>query len=315
MRVLLIVNAVASSVTARRRVVIQKALGADHDLEVAETVRAGHAARLARAAALEGVDVVVVLAGDGTLNEAADGLAGTSTALAPLPGGSTNVFARSIGVSRDPIEATAQLLASLDAGSFDRIGLGVANDRHFLVHCGVGFDAAVIEQAERRSVMKRYAAPLLFVASAFDTWLRAYDHSRPRLDVELPDGEVIEGSILTIVSNTTPYTYFGSTPVIVEDAVDLHGPLAVTVVTTRRMVGIVRIGISAVASHRVIRRHPGVVHRRGVTAMKIRGHGPFPYQVDGEHLGVVEELAIAHEPDALTLVVPAAPDARHRERS
>jgi diacylglycerol kinase family enzyme len=315
MRVLLIVNAVASSVTARRRVVIQKALGADHDLEVAETARKGHAARLARGAALDGVEVVAVLAGDGTVNEAADGIAGTDTALAPLPGGSTNVFARSIGVARDPIEATAELLTSLETRSFERIGLGAVDGRHFLVHCGIGFDAAVIEQAERRSIMKRYAAPVLFVAAAFGTWLRAYDHSRPRFDLELPDGEVIEGSIFTIVSNTTPYTYFGSRPVIVESDLDLHTPLAVSAFATRKMVNVVRIGVSAVASGRLVRRHPGLVHRRGVRSMKVRGHGPFPYQVDGEYLGTADELSITYEPDTLTLVVPAGHDEQRRAHS
>ena len=101
MRVLLVVNAFASSVTARSMVVIRKAFSADHDVEMVETTRRGHAARLARGAANEGVDVVVVMGGDGTLNEAANGLVGTDTALAVLPGGSTNVFARTIGLPND----------------------------------------------------------------------------------------------------------------------------------------------------------------------------------------------------------------------
>ncbi len=103
MRILLIVNSSASSVTARARVVIAKALSADHEVTVAETSRRGHATRLAQGAANEGTEVVVVLGGDGTLNEAANGLAGTTTALAPLPGGSTNVFSRTIGLPDDPI--------------------------------------------------------------------------------------------------------------------------------------------------------------------------------------------------------------------
>jgi diacylglycerol kinase family enzyme len=303
-RVLLIVNAVASSVTPRRRVVIQKALGADHELEVAETTRRGHAARLARAAALDGVDAVVVLAGDGTLNEAADGLAETDTALAPLPGGSTNVFARTLGVSRDPVEATAELLTSLEAGSYRRIGLGVAAGRRFLFHCGIGFDAAVIEQAERRSIMKRYAAPVLFVAAAVDTWLRGYDHSRGRFDLDFGAGDVIDDAILAIVSNTSPYTFFGSRPVVVEPGAGLDTALGVTAFCTRRMEAIARLGVSAVGSGFLLRRHPGVAHRRDVRAVHVHGHGPFPYQVDGEYLGEVEELEIDFEPDALTVVVP-----------
>ncbi|MHB8506927.1 MAG: diacylglycerol kinase family protein, partial [Acidimicrobiales bacterium] len=99
MRILFIVNASASSVTARARVVIQKALGADHAVGLAATSRRGHATRLAQGAAADGVDVVVVLGGDGTVNEAANGLVGTATALAVLPGGSTNVFARTLGMT------------------------------------------------------------------------------------------------------------------------------------------------------------------------------------------------------------------------
>src|SRR5262245_65183161 len=95
MRVLLLVNSTASSVTARTRVLIRKLLAEQHEVEVAETSRRGHATRLARAAANDGFDVVAVLAGDGTLNEAADGLAGTDTALAPLPCGPPDVDAGS----------------------------------------------------------------------------------------------------------------------------------------------------------------------------------------------------------------------------
>src|SRR3954447_5118133 len=134
MKVLLLVNAAASAVTARGRVVIQKALSADHEVTAAETSRRGHASRLAQGAAADGIDVVVVLGGDGTLNEAANGLAGTATALGVLPGGSTNVFARTIGMPADPIEATGSLLSALARGSIERVGLGSVNGRYFLFH-------------------------------------------------------------------------------------------------------------------------------------------------------------------------------------
>ncbi len=184
MRLLLIVNSSASSVTPRGRVVIQKALSADHDVTVAETSRRGHATRLAQGAARDGVDVVVVLGGDGTLNEAANGLAGTETALPPLPGGSTNVFARTIGLPNDPIEATGALLDGLAAGRIEAVGLGSVNGRYFLFHVGLGFDAAVVEQVERRAQLKRWAGHPLFVFSAFTTWFRHYDSSRPRFEVD-----------------------------------------------------------------------------------------------------------------------------------
>ena len=86
MRLLLIVNTSASFVTARARVVIHKALSADHDVVLKETNRRGHAARLAQGAAADGLDAAIVLGGDGTLNEAANGLAGSQTALGVLAG-------------------------------------------------------------------------------------------------------------------------------------------------------------------------------------------------------------------------------------
>ena len=130
-KVLLLVNSSASSVTARGRVMIQKALSADHEVTLAETSRRGHATRLAQGAAADGVDVVVVLGGDGTLNEAANGLAGTDTALAALPGGSTNVFARTLGLPDDAIEATVVLLEAL-AQRFDPTGRPRRGERSLL---------------------------------------------------------------------------------------------------------------------------------------------------------------------------------------
>ena len=132
MRIALIVNAAASSVTARTRVVIQKALSADHDVTLMDTTRRGHATRLARGASVERFDLVCVLGGDGTLNEAANGVAGTETALAPLPGGSTNVFAKTLGLPEDPVHATAVTLDALEAESIRSVGLGSANGRYFL---------------------------------------------------------------------------------------------------------------------------------------------------------------------------------------
>ncbi|MGZ4688890.1 MAG: diacylglycerol/lipid kinase family protein [Acidimicrobiia bacterium] len=304
MRVLLIVNTTASSVTTRKRVVIQKALGAEHDLEMMETSRRGHAARLARGAARRGVEVVAVLGGDGTLNEAADGLVGTETALAPLPGGSTNVYARTLGIARDPVDATSQLLGSLGRRSFERIGLGRVNGRYFLFHSGLGFDAAVVSWVERHQAIKRYAAHPIFVVAAFDTWLRTYDHSHGRFAVKLDSGEVIEGGTLAIVSKTSPYTYLGNRPLVVAPASGLDTPLSVTVITAQHAPSILTLAAAAMLSPEMLHRHPKVEHRDGVVAATITGAEPFPYQVDGDYLGEVERLDFSYEPDVLTLVVP-----------
>jgi diacylglycerol kinase family enzyme len=303
MRVLLLVNATASSVTARKRVLIRKLLAADHDVEVAETSRRGHAARLARAAANDGFDVVVVLAGDGTLNEAADGLLRTSTALAPLPGGSTNVYARTLGFPTDVIDATNELLRSLARGSTKRIGVGRANRRPFLFNTGMGFDAAVIRRVERYGELKRYVSHPLHVAAAFEVFLRG-EAKNTRLHVELDTGEVIEGVRFAIVSKTTPYTFLGRLPLTVAPEAGNDRALALTAFRSIDAVTLLGGAISALRSSRFLGHRKGVDHRQDLRRLIIRSGEPFPYQVDGDDAGDTELLDIEFEPDALTLVVP-----------
>ena len=304
MRLLLIVNETATAVTARRRVLVQRVLGADHKLEVEETSRRGHATRIARGAALDGVEVVVVLGGDGTLSEAADGLAGTTTALAPLPGGSTNVFARSIGVAYDPVQAAERLVVSLARGNFRRIGLGVADGRRFLFHVGLGLDAAVIAQVERRSFLKRYGTHPLFVATTVDTWLRHYDHRRPRFRVELGDGEVVGDSAFTIISNQRPWAYLGRRPLMIAPEAGLDVPLTVTLFRSLDLSMLLGGAASALNGGQRLMHHPKVAQRTDVRSLTVIGFEPFPWQVDGDYLGDTEHIKISWAPDALTIVMP-----------
>jgi len=303
MRVLLLVNATASSVTARKRVLIRKLLAAEHDVEVAETSRRGHAARLARAAANDGFDVVVVLAGDGTLNEAADGLLRTSTALAPLPGGSTNVYARTLGFPNDAIDATNNLLRSLERGATKRIGVGRANRRPFLFNTGIGFDAAVIRRVERYGELKRYLSHPLHVAAAFEVFFRG-EAKNVRLQVELDTGELIEGVRFAIISKTTPYTFLGRMPLTVAPEAGIERPLALTAFRSIDAITLLAGAGSALRTGRFLGRRKGVDHRHDLRRLILRSGEPFPYQVDGDDAGDTEHLDIEFEPDALTLVVP-----------
>ncbi len=303
MRVLLLVNSAASSVTGRRRVVIQKALSADHEVTLAETARRGHATRLARSAASDGIDVVVVLGGDGTLNETANGLAGTDTALAALPGGSTNVFARIIGMPDDPIEAVGLLLDGLDRSAITRIGLGAVNGRYFLFHCGIGFDAAVVEQVESRGPWKRWAGHPLFVYAAITTWLRPTHRRRQLMQVLDADGETLAEGLLTIVLNADPYTYLGSRSFDLAPGTRLDEPLvAVTLpsLSPHRLLPVAAraLGAGDVRGMSGARVHDG---QRDVTVV---ADPPVPYQADGDYLGEAPRLRIRWAPEALRLVLP-----------
>jgi diacylglycerol kinase family enzyme len=304
-RLLLIGNPSASSVTPRGRVVIAKALAADHDVTVAETSRRGHATRLAQGAAADGVEVVVALGGDGTLNEAANGLVGTETALGVLPGGSTNVFARTIGMTNDPIEATGELLAALAAGSIERVGVGSANGRAFLFHVGLGLDAEVGRLVEARGPLKRWAGHPLFAWCALRAWGRTYDRSRPRFAVRHPDGTVVDDAVFALCQNTDPYTFLGSRGFQVNPAVGLDRGLGMT---TFRDLGfgptLAYLGEALLGGGRLA-RDKRVVQRADLDRIVVTGHGPFPYQVDGDFLGDVERLELRHLPEALRLVLPA----------
>jgi diacylglycerol kinase family enzyme len=301
---LLIVNSSASSVTARGRVVIQKALSADHQVTVAETNRRGHASRLAQGAANDGVEVVVCLGGDGTLNEVANGLAGTATALAPLPGGSTNVFARTIGLPNDPIEATGVLLEGLSNERIERVGLGSVNGRYFLFHVGIGFDAVVVKQVERRAALKRYMSHPLFIYATFATWFRHYDRSRPRFSVKDDSGATVDDGYFSICFNTNPYTYLGNRPFNVLPEATLDRGLAIVTFRSLALLPLLQAVTSALGFGRDIRRLKHLDIRTDLEHLTVDGNGPFPYQVDGDYLGEIERLEFHHEPEILKLVLP-----------
>jgi diacylglycerol kinase family enzyme len=300
---LLVVNPSASAVTARARVVIHKALAADHRVELAETSRRGHATRLAQGAAAEGCDVVVVLGGDGTLNEAANGLAGSETAMAVLPGGSTNVFARTLGLPNDPIEATAAVLEALDTGAIHRIGLGSVNGRYFLFHTGIGFDAAVVAQVERRAALKRYAGHPLYFYAALSTWFRHYDRSRPRFAVHLPGGTVVDDAYFAVCANSDPYTFMGKRALHIAPDATFDRGLALFSLRSLALSTVLSVATSALASGSRARRHRHSDYRCDLSDVTIRGHGPFPYQVDGDYLGETDELVFRHGPELLRLVM------------
>jgi diacylglycerol kinase family enzyme len=303
-RILLVVNPSASSVTARARVVIRKALAADHDVEMAETSRRGHAQRLAQGAAAAGTEVVAVLGGDGTLNEAANGLVGTDAALAVLPGGSTNVFARSIGLPNDPVDATGVLLEALAVGSVQPVGLGAVNGRSFLFHTGVGFDAEVVHQVERRGALKRWAGHPLFIGAAITTWFRHYDRTRPRMAVRFPDGDVVEDGAFTVVLNTSPYTYLGGRPLDVAPEATLDRGLVCLTVRRLDLATILALLASALRTGQGAGGRRWTDYRTDLPGLQVIGHGPVPYQVDGDYLGEVDALDFRHQPDALRLVLP-----------
>jgi diacylglycerol kinase family enzyme len=303
-KILLIVNSFASSVTARNTVVVQRRLGRGHDVETVETNRRGHATLFAHDAARRGVDLVVGFGGDGTLNEVATGIAGTDTALGVLPGGSTNVFARTLGLPNDPVEAAGRLADGIYTDDVRPIGLGQVNGRYFCFHTGIGFDAAIVERVERHASLKRWMGHPLFIYSGLATWLAGYDRRTPHFRIR-GGGPDLDNGFFTVVLNTNPYTYLGNRPLDLSgDAALDRGLVAITFTTMRAtailgsLAGALRGGGVQAAPHLDI--------RSDVSEMVVEHDSPFPYQVDGDALGSTKRLEFTHVPEAVRLVFPSA---------
>jgi diacylglycerol kinase family enzyme len=307
-RLRLVVNPIASSMTHRRLELIRATLAAGHTLEVVTTEARDHARELAREAAADGVDVVIVASGDGTLNEAANGLVGTATALAPIPAGSTNVFARAVGYGNRVERATERLLLALDRGSIRRVGVGSANDRCFLFHLGAGFDAAVVARIEEKPAVKRYAAHPAFALATVRTLQRGFDRTNPILRVRLPDGSRHE-SFFSVVSNLAPYTYVGARRMLLTRDASLDRALALTSLTRFTIADVASTFGSTVGGAARLAREPTVVQRADLESLRLTAIGAsagerFPCQVDGDYLGDIDDLDVVYVPDAIALVLP-----------
>ena len=308
MRILLVVNSFASSVTARNTVVVHRRLAQGNDVEVVETNRRGHATRFALDAARRGIDIVVGFGGDGTLNEVATGIAGSDTALGVLPGGSTNVFARTIGMPNDPVAAADLLAGGIAAGDLRPIGLGRVNGRFFCFHTGIGFDAAVVAAVERRAGLKRWLGHPLFISAALSTWWRGYDRERPHFRLEAGEGRRLDDGYFAIVLNTNPYTYLGNRPLDLSPAATLDRGLVVIAFSTLRVMPILR-GLGSALRGGGVRTSEHLIEWTDVAALVAESPEPFPYQLDGDYLGDVTRLEFDHVPDAVRLVFPAATSA------
>lgn len=312
---LLIVNPHASRVTARRREQVEEVLGAHHELTVVETARRDHATELAASAVADGAECIAVFGGDGTLNEAVGGMVGSSCALMCLPGGGTNVFARTLGLPDDPAAAARILVASLEAGSVRRIGLGSVDGRSFTFHTGIGWDAALVNVVERHARWKRRFGHALFVYAGLRTFFGGYDRSAPHFTMEIPssgqaDAEEIGNGYFAVVMNSDPYTFVHTRPFTVAPGTSLDGPFTVVVLQSMAVRHFLPLLVDALRDRRGVRPRPWLQIRTDVEALTVRrirrpdGGATLSYQVDGDDLGPTDELAFRWMPEQLDVVMP-----------
>jgi diacylglycerol kinase family enzyme len=313
MRALLVVNPKATTTSERARDVLVRALRSEVNLTVEVTRRRGHAADLARDAVARGLDVVVTLGGDGTVNEVVNGLltpAGAKNApgrpvssaslpaLAVVPGGSTNVFARALGLPKDAVEGTGAILEAMHAGRWRSVGLGRADGRYFTFCAGLGIDAEVIRKVERARLRGKVSTPALYVRSTVSQFFLETDRRTPSITLERP-GEKTEADLSTvIVQNTVPWTFLGNRPVNAcpeasfDTGLDLMAMRALHVPATARVV-------AQILSRRPNPHGRQMLRLHDLTEFGLRSSRPLAFQLDGEYLGERTKVAFSAVPDAL----------------
>jgi diacylglycerol kinase family enzyme len=311
-RALLVVNPNATTTTAAGRDVLAHALASELKLEVLVTRYRGHAAEATAQAVRDGVELLVAHGGDGTVNEVANGMLqgtggpvsgrpGGGPALAVVPGGSANVFARALGMPRDPVEATAQILRSLTAGHSRMVGLGRADDRWFTFNAGMGWDADVVAEVEQMRFRGLAATPLRYAATALRQYYRQWREPQ-QMTVEVPGLVEPTDVRVAFISNTSTWTYLGGRAV--------HTNPGASFSTGLGLFALRSLGIGTVSHvlHEILRaggdpRGRNVVRHDAVALVKVSTETPVALQLDGDHLGERSEVEFLSVPEALRVVV------------
>jgi diacylglycerol kinase family enzyme len=307
-RAILVVNPQATATSAAGRDVLAHALASEMKLETVETNYRGHAAAAAARAAADGVDLVVAHGGDGTVNEVVNGLLSQcpdpeeAPSLGVVPGGSANVFARALGLPRDPVEATHRLLLAVESGSGRQVGLGRVEsddvDRWFTFNAGLGWDADVVAEVGRRRT--KHASPVLYATIALASYLHQM-RVAPKLSIELPDGTVDTGR-LAFVSNTDPWTYLGAKPIHMNPDCSFDGGLGLFALrslsppTIARVLSQILLPLGPPSGRNLLRLDD-------VGAVRVRATRPVRLQVDGDDLGEHRDVKFESVPKVLRVAV------------
>jgi diacylglycerol kinase family enzyme len=302
-RMLVIVNPYATTVSDRLKNLVVYALRGRYEVHAVDTEARDHATELCREAAREGYDVVVAFGGDGTVNEAANGLVGSNTPLCCLPGGRTNVYCRMLGIPTDVVDATEHLLGLAHDWHPRQVDVGLVNDRYFLFSAGVGLDASVVERVDAHPRLKARVGEWYYAWTGVRTFSRHYLIRPPRLDAVF--GEETVPGVTTIVQNGEPYTYFGDRPVNMGEGATLEsGDLAGVVLQRASPIDVLTITWRALSQRARLARHRRVHPFSGIDRFRVasRDDRALPLQVDGDYIGEVNEAAFSVRPGGMLVI-------------
>ncbi|OSC43136.1 diacylglycerol/lipid kinase family protein [Mycobacterium decipiens] len=317
MRAVLIVNPTATSTTPAGRDLLAHALKSRLQLTVEHTNHPGHETELGQAAVADGVDLVVVHGGDGTVSAVVNGIlgrpgstpAGPVPAVAVVPGGSANVLARALGISPDPIAATNQLIQLLDDydrhRQWRRIGLIDCGERWAVFNGGMGVDAEVVAAVEAERDKGGKVTAGRYIRAAVRAAL-ANTRREPTLTLQLPDRDPVTGVHFVFVCNSSPWTYASNRPVWTNPACTFESGLGVFASTSMRVLPALRV-VRQMFAKRPKFDFDYLISDDDVACLRVTSMGPpIASQFDGDYLGVRETMTFRAVPDALAVVAPPA---------
>lgn len=317
MRAVLIVNPTATSTTPAGRDLLIHALQSRLQLTVEQTTHRGHGGEIAQAAVQDGMDLVIVHGGDGTVSNVVNGLLGSPgqlptghvPALAVVPGGSANVLARSLGISPDPINATNQLIELLDQyghqQNWRRIGVIDCGERWAVLNAGMGVDAEVVKAVEAQRAKGRKVTPSRYIRTAIPAAL-ATTRREPRLTVHLPGRDPVSGVHFLFISNSSPWTYSNDRALITNPGCAFESGLGVFGLTSMKVIPTLRL-VRQMLSKRPKLEAKQLVRDDDTACVRVTCSGPpIAAQFDGDYLGEREQMTFRAVPDALHVVAPPA---------
>jgi diacylglycerol kinase family enzyme len=305
MLVALIVNPQATRVSERVRGQVTAALAAEHKVRVHLTGQPGHGGEVTRRAVDDGAELVVVLGGDGTVNEVVNGLSASSVPLGLAGGGKTNVFARGLGLPSDTSRACGRLLELLRAGTTRRVSLGSADGRAFTFGAGLGLDGAIVREVERRRRARQLYGDPAYVAAGLKTLFLTYDRQRPHLKVKRPPGKASLTGFFAMVSNGDPFTYLGRRPFRPTPLATWEGGLDVLVGQTMSAPAIAR-ALTGMLSPRPRASYPRFPVLHDERSFVLESDVPLAFQLDGEYLGDHTRVEFRLQEHVLEVVAPIA---------
>jgi diacylglycerol kinase family enzyme len=322
MRALLVVNPAATTTSARTRDVLIHALASEMKLEAVTTEYRGHARDLGKQAAeSDDIDLVVALGGDGTVNEVVNGLLHHGPdpeglpRLAVVPGGSTNVFARALGVPNDAVEATGAILDALREKSERTVGLGLAAgtpgtddesvpDRWFTFCAAFGFAAGVVGRVEQQRERGKKSTHALYVRQVVRQFIEEQHRGQGMITLERPGQRPVTDLVLSIVCNTAPWTYLGNRPVYGSPGASFDTALDIIGLSSLSSASVARYATQLLTStpDRGLRgRHALALH--DLTDFTLHSKAPLPFQLDGDHLGLRTSVTFTGVRRALRVIV------------